>query len=83
MIWFWQKVRGRDWSNAVSVILPDLDVFRIDAAAATPAETASWAHVGTILFGIWLAISLDAYQVWDGWVIAAIVLWAIGSGTGS
>jgi hypothetical protein len=27
-------------------------------------------------FGIWLAILRDAYQVWDGWVIAAIVLWA-------
>jgi hypothetical protein len=32
--------------------------------------------LGTIVFGVWLAISLDAYQVWDGWVIAAIVLWA-------
>jgi hypothetical protein len=33
---------------------------------------------GTIVFGVWLAISLDAYQLWDGWVIAALVLWAIG-----
>lgn len=38
--------------------------------------------VGTIGFGLWLAISLDAYQVWDGWVIAAIVLWAIAGETG-
>jgi uncharacterized membrane protein len=38
--------------------------------------------LGTLVFGIWLAISLDAYQVWDGWVIAAIVLWAIAVGTG-
>jgi len=33
---------------------------------------------GTIVFGVWLAISLDAYQLWDGWVIAALVLWALG-----
>jgi hypothetical protein len=33
---------------------------------------------GTIVFGVWLAISLDVYAVWDGWVIAAFVLWAIG-----
>jgi hypothetical protein len=33
--------------------------------------------VGVISFGIWLAILRDAFQVWDGWVIAAIVLWAI------
>ena len=38
---------------------------------------------GTIVFGVWLAISLDAYVLWDGWVIAALVLWAIGSWTGS
>ena len=37
---------------------------------------------GTIVFGIWLAISLDAYQLWDGWVIAALVLWAVGGFTG-
>ncbi len=38
--------------------------------------------IGTIVFGVWLAISLEAYQVWDGWVIAAIVLWAISTETG-
>ena len=38
--------------------------------------------IGTLLLGIWLAIDADAYQVWDGWVIAAIVLWAISAGTG-
>ena len=38
--------------------------------------------VGTLVFGLWLAISLDAYQVWDGWVIAAIVLWAVSGETG-
>jgi len=38
--------------------------------------------LGTIVFGLWLAITLDAYHPWDGWVIAAIVLWAIGSETG-
>jgi uncharacterized membrane protein len=37
----------------------------------------------TLLLGIWLAIDLDAYQPWDGWVIAAIVLWAIGGYAGS
>ena len=33
---------------------------------------------GTLVFGIWLAISLDAYKLWDGWVIAALILWALG-----
>ena len=38
--------------------------------------------LGTIVFGIWLAISLDAYELWDGWVIAAIVLLVIGGALG-
>jgi len=38
--------------------------------------------VGTILLGIWLAFALDGYAIWDGWIIAAIVLWAIGGGIG-
>jgi uncharacterized membrane protein len=38
--------------------------------------------LGTLFFGIWMAIDADAYQVWDGWILAAIVLWAIASATG-
>ena len=38
--------------------------------------------MGTIIFGIWLAIYLDAYQVWDGWILASLVLWAIGGWAG-
>jgi uncharacterized membrane protein len=38
--------------------------------------------IGTLIFGIWLAIERDEYQVWDGWVLAAIVLWAIATELG-
>jgi cytochrome bd-type quinol oxidase subunit 2 len=37
---------------------------------------------GTLVFGVWLSISLDGYEPWDGWVIVALVLWAIAGGTG-
>ena len=33
--------------------------------------------LGTIVFGVWLAISKEPYDIWDGWIIAAIVLWAL------
>ncbi len=46
----WEDSIGRDWSAAVKFDLPDLDVFAIDATAAVPAQTASFAHVGTELF---------------------------------
>ncbi len=38
--------------------------------------------LGTLIFGIALAIERDAYHVWDGWILAAIILWAISSETG-
>jgi uncharacterized membrane protein len=38
--------------------------------------------LGTIVFGVWLALSKDGYALWDGWIIAAIILWALGSGLG-
>jgi hypothetical protein len=38
--------------------------------------------LGTLVFGIWLAINLSQYHPWDGWVIAAIVLWALATETG-
>jgi hypothetical protein len=37
---------------------------------------------GTIVFGIWLAFLKDSYAIWDGWIVAAIILWVIGGYTG-
>jgi hypothetical protein len=38
--------------------------------------------IGVLVFGVWLAIVEDAYHVWDGWLLGAIVLWAAGVGLG-
>jgi hypothetical protein len=35
--------------------------------------------VGAIALGIWLAILRDIFHPWDGWVIAAYVLWGIAT----
>ena len=34
---------------------------------------------GTIVLGIWLAFSFGGYDIWDVWIIAALVLWAIAA----
>jgi hypothetical protein len=34
----------------------------------------------TLVFGVWLA--LDDYSIVDGWILTALVLWAIAGGTG-
>jgi hypothetical protein len=37
---------------------------------------------GTIALGVWLAFSIGGYDIWDGWIVAAIVLWLIGAELG-
>jgi YVTN family beta-propeller protein len=48
----WKDELGRNWNNAVRFALPDLDVFAIDADAATPVQVDEFAHAGTILFNM-------------------------------
>src|SRR5205085_1828307 len=38
--------------------------------------------LGTLGFGIWLALYVGGYHIYDGWIIAAIVAWAIASELG-
>jgi hypothetical protein len=49
-------------------------LFRV-APAATPLILGG--SVLVLVLGVVLAIDADAYQLWDGWIIAAIVLWAL------
>jgi uncharacterized membrane protein len=39
--------------------------------------------VGTLVFGIWLALNRPEYEIWDGWIIAALVLWIVANGAGA
>jgi hypothetical protein len=38
--------------------------------------------IGTLVLGVWLALYLDQYEFWDGWIIGAIVLWLVATGLG-
>lgn len=66
-------------------------VRRID----TPAETLRLGPIGkvgnatvgagmggTILFGVWLAFSVGGYDIWDGWILTALILWFVGAELG-
>jgi hypothetical protein len=57
-------------------------VLRLGPIARIGVVAVTVGSIGTIVFGLWLAISLEAYQPWDGWVIAALVLWAVAGGAG-
>src|SRR3954465_12785158 len=38
--------------------------------------------VGVFLFGIALAIDIDGYHPWDGWILIALALWMAAGYTG-
>lgn len=57
-------------------------VLALQPAMRVATATIAVGVVGTIVFGVWLAISVDAYQVWDVWVLLAIVGWAAATETG-
>jgi uncharacterized membrane protein len=38
--------------------------------------------LGTIVAGVWLAFSVGDYDIWDPWIVAALVLWVITMGLG-
>jgi hypothetical protein len=37
---------------------------------------------GTIILGIWLAFSVGGYDIWDWWILGALVLWVIAAALG-
>lgn len=55
-------------------------VRRVLAGPATGLWNAG--GIGVLVLGIWLAIERDTYEVWDAWIIAAVVLWLIASAAG-
>ena len=50
---------------------------------ATPAAAAIGAGMLlTIVFGLWLVADLDVYKISDGWIVAALVMWALSGALG-
>jgi uncharacterized membrane protein len=56
-----------------------LPLFRVGDPANILIQAGS---VVALLVGIWLAIRLPRYHPWDGWLIAAYVLWLVAGGFG-
>ena len=39
--------------------------------------------LAVLVFGIWLAFDVSGYQLWDAWIVVAIVLWLVQGAFGS
>ena len=68
----------------VTVVL--VAVWRADSGSsalpfvrlARPADALAWAGAtGTLVFGIWLAIDSDVYELWDAWILNAFLFWLV------
>ena len=53
-------------------------------ARLLPATVMIWwiGSVVALVFGIWLALHVSIYSLTDGWILTAIVLWALGGAIG-
>ena len=40
---------------------------------------AAWniSGAGLLVFGVWLALYVDGYELWDGWILGALVLFGL------
>ena len=69
-------VNGRRWESPDQTRL----LFRI-APIGTP--LIGGGSVLALILGVILAIDSDRFEIWNGWIIAAIVLWAVMGATGA
>ncbi|HXG76188.1 MAG TPA: hypothetical protein VNJ53_06430 [Gaiellaceae bacterium] len=66
------------WTLALAA--PGADVATASRVARAAVLSGS---VGTLVFGAWLALTVDGYDLWDGWIAAAFVLWTVGVAAGA
>src|SRR6478735_5502011 len=60
---------------------PD-DTLRLGPVARVGNAAIGIGMGGTIILGIYLAFAVDGYAIWDFWILAALVLWAVAGGLG-
>ena len=60
---------------------PD-DTLRLGPVAKVGNAAIGIGMGGTIILGVYLAFAVDGYALWDGWILAALVLWFIGAALG-
>ena len=73
------------WVLVVAVRSADTprDTIRMEPIVKVGTISVGVGALGTIVLGIFLALSYGGYDLWDPWIIAAIVLWVAAAATGS
>ena len=58
------------------------DLLRMGPLARVAGASIGIGMGGTIVLGVWLAFSIGGYDIWDGWIVAALVLWVAAAALG-
>ena len=53
------------------------DIARVSGLSRLGSVLVGIGSGGVLIFGVALAFEADSYAIWDGWIIAALVLWAV------
>jgi hypothetical protein len=74
--WFWAITITSMRTSRASTVLA------LGRLIAPTTAVVIFGTVVTLVFGIWLVLYVDAYELWEFWILASIVLWALASETG-
>ena len=69
MLAMWRVDRPSEIATLFRVAQPANRLVVVGSAAA-------------LVFGVWLAIYVDGYELWDTWIAASLVLWLVSGLTG-
>lgn len=72
---------------SAAIVFITVVMFSAYALGAAPTRgsfaVADWAWNvsggGLVIFGVWLALYVDGYAIWDGWILGALVLFGLAS----
>ena len=72
------------WVLIVAVRRADTpgETIRMESIVKVGTGAIAVGATGTLVLGIWLAFSVGGYDIWDPWIIAALVLWALAGALG-
>jgi hypothetical protein len=74
--WFWTLNIASMRTNRASTVLALGELVK-PATVVVVIGT-----VTTLIFGIWLTIYVDGYELWDLWILGSLVLWVVTTETG-
>jgi hypothetical protein len=70
----------------VTVVM--FSAWAVGAPASRPQfvlADAAWnvSGAGLVVFGVWLALYVDGYEIWDGWILGSLVALVVASAFGA